>query len=196
MPRPSLKSQRSEEILDAYMTCVARFGLEGATQERIAAEAGVKRPLLRHYLGNREQMIAALNTHVAGSFNALTSELDDVLASTETSTELIEILFAEDKAIDPRLMLAWQALTASLGDHPDLSKPLLESLSQFLNVLERTFRRIAPKADEARVRAVAQGVSAAFQGLDAVSPLNPPASWRTDLKLAATLLAKTLEPAP
>ncbi|WP_170763100.1 TetR/AcrR family transcriptional regulator [Ruegeria lacuscaerulensis] len=193
MPRPSLKTQRSKEILDAYMTCVARFGLEGATQERIAAEAGIKRPLLRHYLGNRDQMIAELNAHVAESFNALTTEFDMALTQIETSAQLIEILFAEDKTIDPRLMLAWQALTASAGDHTELSQQLLDSLSQFLSVMERTLRRIAPEADAGRVRAVTQGISAAFQTLESVSPLKPPAIWRSELKLAATLLTKTLE---
>ena len=34
MPRPSLKAQRSEEILDAYERCVARYGVEGATLEK------------------------------------------------------------------------------------------------------------------------------------------------------------------
>ncbi|WP_254429764.1 TetR/AcrR family transcriptional regulator [Ruegeria atlantica] len=87
--------QRSEEVLDAYMTCVARYGLDGATQERVAAEAGVKRPLLRHYLGNRDQMITALNQHVANLFNDLTLELNFHLSQIETSGQLLEILFAE-----------------------------------------------------------------------------------------------------
>ncbi len=60
MPRKSLKEIRSEQILAAYATYITRYGLEGATQERIAEPAGVKRLIFRHYLGNREEMIDAL----------------------------------------------------------------------------------------------------------------------------------------
>ena len=39
MPRKCLKEVRSEQILAAYATCITRYGLEGATQERIAEQA-------------------------------------------------------------------------------------------------------------------------------------------------------------
>lgn len=196
MPRPSMQDQRSEEILDAYLTCVARFGLEGATQERIAAEAGVKRPLLRHYLGNRDQMVAALNTHVVDSFNLLTGRLDAALAGITSAAELTDLLFAEDAGNDPRLLLAWQALSVSAAGQPEMRAALLDSLQQFLDVLSAALHRIAPAADPARVRAVAQGISSSFVTLDSLSPLNPPAGWRQELKQAALLLAGTLEHSP
>ncbi|UWQ89567.1 TetR/AcrR family transcriptional regulator [Rhodobacteraceae bacterium M382] len=193
MPRPSLKDQRSEEILDAYLTCVARFGLEGATQERIAAEAGVKRPLLRHYLGNRDQMIAALNEHVVETFNGLTGRLASALAEAQNAEDMVGILFSEDAESDPRLLLAWQGLSVSAAENPEMRADLLDSLDRFLKVLSDTLNRIVPKADPARVRAVAQGISSSFVTLDSLSPLSPPAEWHQDLKQAALLLARTLE---
>lgn len=193
MPRPSLRTQRSEEILDAYMTCVARFGLEGATQERVAAEAGVKRPLLRHYLGNRDQMIVALNLHVANTFNNQTTELDFYLSQIESGSQLVEILFTEDEEIDPRLLAAWQALSTSVGDKPDLAKPLLEVLSRFLSVIEKALRRVSPNASADKVRAVAQGISTVFLSLDSLAALDAPSDWRLELERAALLLTETLD---
>lgn len=193
MPRPSLKDQRSEEILDAYLTCVARFGLEGATQERIAAEAGVKRPLLRHYLGNRDQMVAALNAHVVETFNELTDTLAVALADALNADDMVELLFAEDAVNDPRLLLAWQGLSVSSGENPEMRADLLDSLEQFLKVLSDTLHRIVPAAAPAKTRAVAQGISSCFVTLDSLSPLSPPAEWRRELKQAALLLARTLE---
>ena len=193
MPRPSLKDQRSEEILDAYLTCVARFGLEGATQERIAAEAGVKRPLLRHYLGNRDQMIAALNEHVIETFNGLSGSLAGALADVRTPEDMVELLFAEDAGNDPRLLLAWQGLSVSAAEYPEMRADLLDSLERFLKVLSDTLNRIVPGTDPVRVRAVAQGISSSFVTLDSLSPLSPPAEWRQELKQAALLLARTLE---
>ena len=196
MPRPSLKDQRSEEILDAYLTCVARFGLEGATQDRIAAEAGVKRPLLRHYIGNRDQMISALHAHVVEIFNALTGRLGSALSQVDSAEAMIELLFAEDKENDPRLLLAWQALSVSVSDDPEMRAALMDSLERFLNVLTATLVRIAPAADATQIRAVAQGISSNFVNLDSLSPLSPPPEWRQELKQAALLLAGTLETRP
>lgn len=193
MSRPSLKDQRSEQILDAYLTCVARFGLEGATQERIAAEAGVKRPLLRHYLGNKEQMISALTTYVDESFAASTEALAVAFAEISTPVELVELIFSKGAASDPRLMLAWQALTASVSDHPEMRNPLLESLARFLGVIADALQRVAPGVDGGRIRVVAQGIAAPYMGLDAMSPLCPPVEWQAELKQAACLLAASLE---
>ena len=53
MGRPDLTEVRTAEILDAFERCVARFGLEGSSLERDAEEAGMKRSILRHYIGNR-----------------------------------------------------------------------------------------------------------------------------------------------
>ena len=118
LPRPSLKDQRSAEILDAYLTCVAKFGLDGATQERIAAQAGVKRPLLRHYLGNRDEMISTLTNHVIGEFDAATEMLRGAIPYLRNSKDLVDLMFDYDSSDDPRLILAWQALTAVVAEYP------------------------------------------------------------------------------
>ena len=124
MPRPSLKDQRSQEILDAYLTCVARFGLDGATQERIAEEAGVKRPLLRHYLGNKDEMIAALAEYTLEGFAMSLDGLRQALPDRATPTDLVDALFAENSGTDPRLMLAYQALVTVVPDRPEFRQDL------------------------------------------------------------------------
>ncbi|WP_170378014.1 MULTISPECIES: TetR/AcrR family transcriptional regulator [Ruegeria] len=193
MPRPSLKDQRSHEILDAYLTCVARFGLEGATQARIADEAGVKRPLLRHYLGNKDEMITALAEYVIAGFTASLDGLRQALPDTATPSDLVDTLFSEDSGTDPRLMLAYQALVTTVPDRPDLRQGLMDSLTDFFDVVEAILRRAAPMAPDATLRAATQGISAIFVSMDALSPLDPPEAWRAELKLAASLLASTLE---
>ena len=193
MPRPSLKDQRSGEILDAYLTCVARYGLEGATQERIAAIAGVKRPLLRHYLGNRDEMIRALTAHVVDGFARSTGQMRDILGETGTPDDLIGVLFADAGNYDARLMLAYQALVTSIADYPDMRAPLLDSLVRYLEVIQDVLRRAAPDAQPARIGAVAQGVSALAVHAEALSPLEPPPDWRDEQKDAALLLISTLE---
>lgn len=193
MSRPSLKDQRSEQILDAYLTCVARFGLEGATQERIAAEAGVKRPILRHYLGNKDQMTGALIGYVVDRFAEATQALQDALEPTGTPTDLIDRLFDKSTPNDPRVMLAYQSLVTSVVDHPEMRHPLVESLEHFLGVIEVVLRRAAPSASATRVRVVSQGIAATYVNLDSLTPLSPPDAWCQELKQAAMILAASLE---
>lgn len=194
MPRPSMKDQRSEEILDAYLTCVARFGLEGATQERIAAEAGVKRPLLRHYLGNKDQMIDALADHVISSFDLASDVIGAELAALDTPQDLVAMLFTDRGAHDPRYLLAWQALAIAVADHQHMREPLLASMQRFLTMLQDTLARIVPSAPTVQINAVAQGISALFINADSFTPLGPPAAWRAETQEAAMLLASTLTP--
>ncbi len=193
MPRPSLKDQRSAEILDAYLTCVAKFGLDGATQERIAAEAGVKRPLLRHYLGNRDEMVAALAQHVVGAFAETTEQLRGAIPLLNTPKHLVDLLFDYDTAGDPRLMLAWQALTATVSEHPDMRGALLGAFGDFVDVVEQALGQTAPNSNPQVRRAVALGVASSVSNLDAMSPLSPPEDWRKDLRRAAILLTTSLE---
>ncbi len=192
MPRPSLKDRRSEEILDAYLTCVARFGLEGATQERIAAEAGVKRPLLRHYLGNRDDMIAALAGYVIAAFAEVTLALKSRFSETGSPAQLIDLLFDDMHGHDPRLMLAWQALATAAERDPTLGAGLTKCYADFLAVIENVLTRAYPDARPARIQAAAHGITACIQTIDALRPISPPVSWRADLKAAAGALAASL----
>ena len=133
---------------------------------------------------------------MAAAFNTLTDSLGHALDETASLDGMIGLLFAEEAGNDPRLLLAWQALSLPAAEQPEMRTALLSSLERFLGVLTATLARLAPGADAARVRAVAQGISSSFVMLDSLSPLSPPPGWRQELQQAALLLARTLEAAP
>ncbi|MFR9750896.1 TetR/AcrR family transcriptional regulator [Nocardia sp. 004] len=188
-----MQAQRSEEILAAYVRCIARFGLEGATQERIADEAGVKRPMLRHYLGNREQMIASLTRYVTERFTRETRELEAELASTTTPTDLIDMIFLSQGASEADLFLAYQALIVAADSNPGMREPLVDCFQQFLDAIENTLQRYYPRIPAQRIRAVSQGLAAMYMSMDGFMPLNPPKQWEQDLRAAAAMLMATLD---
>ena len=91
MGRPSLTSERREQILDAYEACVARHGVEGATLARTAQAAGLARPLIRHHLGNREALLEALTERFfARSQDAMTA-LAGALPARGRAAALIDV---------------------------------------------------------------------------------------------------------
>ena len=60
MPRPSIAAERRVEILQAFEACALRKGLEATTLADVAEEAGLPRPLVRHFMGNRADMVSGL----------------------------------------------------------------------------------------------------------------------------------------
>ena len=70
MGRKSLAAARREEILDAFERCVVKYGLEGSSLEQIADEAGMKRSIIRHYIGNRDELVDQLVERAVGNYRA------------------------------------------------------------------------------------------------------------------------------
>ncbi|WP_405539302.1 TetR/AcrR family transcriptional regulator [Streptomyces sp. NBC_00075] len=60
MGRRSLVAERRQQVLEAASRCLARHGLAGATLEKIAEESGLSRSHIRHYVGNRDDLLLAV----------------------------------------------------------------------------------------------------------------------------------------
>ena len=58
-PYASAVTDRRSELLDATITVIARRGVRGLRVQEVAAQAGVSVPLIYHYYGNREGLLAA-----------------------------------------------------------------------------------------------------------------------------------------
>ena len=115
MGRPSIKEKRSAEILDAFGRCVARYGVEGSTLERIANEAGVKRTLLRHYIGNRDELIEALGQRIEQDFLHRTRAIFDALPESRRVETLLDTLFDPANQSDSDDVAIAQALISASG---------------------------------------------------------------------------------
>ncbi len=193
MGRPSLQDQRRTEVLDAFMTCVVRFGVEGATLEHIATEAGLKRPLIRHHLGNRKSMVLALGEHVAATLNSQSEDLRTALADHPGARSLIDALFNSEGDLDPRLNICYQALINSVENYPELRAPLLGAMEVFYKVAADIVLASAPQTDKQTCEIVAHGIVNLFMTTDAFTPLRPPKGWAASSCSAALKLAETLE---
>jgi len=57
MSRPNKTSERRAQINHATIRTIAKFGYAATTLDRIAQEAGLARGHVRHYAGNRQELI-------------------------------------------------------------------------------------------------------------------------------------------
>jgi AcrR family transcriptional regulator len=191
MPRPSLKHERTEELLNAFMSCVARYGLDGSTLEQISKKANVARPLLRHYLGNRDEMIAKLLTHVVEKFTSMTEDVFNSLPSEKRFQTLISLLFHNEKHSSENAAV-FQALVAASDRYPEIKKQLLAFIFEFEKMIAKEIMLEKPTADIENCNIAASGLTAIYFNTDAVRPLNPPTYWQEYQKRAAINLVDAL----
>lgn len=193
MGRPSLKKQRTEEILEAYEACVIRYGVEGATLERVAAKAGIARPLIRHHVGNREDLLLALSSRFRSISREQVRELVACLPETDRVQTLIDLLF-DDTYTDANMTQLGQALLTAAADREDLAQHLRDWVGKFMDMLNSEIAAEYPDADREAVEAVVAGIMGIYFNVDSFSTLGrfdrlQEASKAAALRLLATLAA-------
>ncbi|MDA4847982.1 TetR/AcrR family transcriptional regulator [Hoeflea poritis] len=192
MGRPSIKAERTAEILNAYEQCVARFGIEGATLERVASQAGLARALIRHNVGNRDALFDAL---VERFFDVSEQRVVDLIAALperDRAPVLIDILFDVRHGNDTHVLVA-EALIAAAADRPALAKRMKNWIDDFVSAIAAVLRHSYPDAAQGRVTAVATGVTGIYFNVDSLAMLGGMTDLRRNSKEAALLLVCTLE---
>ncbi|MCV0424895.1 MAG: TetR/AcrR family transcriptional regulator [Roseibium sp.] len=195
MARPDIKNDRREQILDAFESCVARYGLEGATLAKVAETAGLARPLIRHNVGNREDLLDALIERFLFQSRSSMEGLLAMLPDENRVAVLIGILFDPTYA-NPRLVQVFNALSAGAPDDHVLAQRLHEWLQDFVGRLEDEIGRGYPQAPVQRVQAVAAGITGIYFNVEALYPIGISDGFIAASKEAAMQLVSTLEQNP
>lgn len=147
MGRPSLAAERTRQILDAVERCVARTGLVRLTLDDVAREAGLKRSQLRHFVGNRDDLIRAAILHFSEAY--WTSYADAVarVAPDERLDVVLNFLFEgafvhehpdEERVLD--------AIIAGTAGDPIARQALRDLYERFHRSAADELRRAFPEA--------------------------------------------------
>ena len=194
MARPSLKAQRTEEILQAYERCIALYGVDGATQQKISEEAGIARPLLRHHVGNNADLLAQVVQRYIARNKRDMQKAYDLLAGGASSTTLLGTLFgamsSEEQQND--VMIAFALIVASQTDE-SIRLQMKEWLEDFIESFAQNLQKVYPQAAPRDVRAVSSGIIGIYFNIETLTPLAPDKALRTQSFQAALHLIKLLE---
>ncbi|QFT75339.1 TetR/AcrR family transcriptional regulator [Ruegeria sp. THAF33] len=194
--RPSNRDERYEQIMQALVRCVARYGLDGASLSQIAKEAGLTRPLIRHHLGNRDELITTLQDYVLKSFSEQSDALVAGLPASRKSRHLIDLLFSDMNQTSPDMVLAFAALTARAVEDASLRLACREALLAFETTIAAILRADFPNVDAAKVNTAAHGIVALYFNATSLAPLDMPNVWKTQAEQAARALFNGLEQEP
>ncbi len=191
MGRPSKKEERTEEILNAFYRCVARYGLEGSTLERIAEESGLKRSLVRHFVGNRDELVSMLVDRVLEQSNQQWQGFLSSLPAEQPSTELLEGLFS-DQHSDGEYILVIESLIFAAGRDAQLQQRMQVWMQGFTDDVEQLLKGEFASASEDQLSAVSFGLISLYFNLDSLAPLGMNDRYRQPARQAAKALLNSL----
>ncbi|MEX0299119.1 MAG: TetR/AcrR family transcriptional regulator [Kordiimonas sp.] len=190
MGRPSVKEKRTEEILLAFEKCVAKYGVEGSTLEKIAEAANLRRSLLRHYIGNKEELLDALVTRFLAESDKQIAQMKTDLTG-EPANSIIEYLFYDDNTEHHATRVA-HALLVAAPENKKLSSQLMKWADSFDEAVAALLKACYPQAKKADCEVVACGIVGICSNTSSLAPLGETQELRNASKEAAKRLLSTL----
>jgi AcrR family transcriptional regulator len=145
MSRKNLVNLRREEILHGFGRCISKFGLD-VSLEQIAAETGVKRSILRHYIGNREELVEALIERIAQSYLQEMKVTFNEITKTRSETTLLDYLFDVDGKDTDWDRVIIDVLATARERYPSAKQNLQNMFREFVNLLTNTLTILYTKA--------------------------------------------------
>jgi AcrR family transcriptional regulator len=192
LSRPEIKDDRREQILGAFETCVARYGLEGATLGKTAEVAGLARPLIRHNVGNRDDLLQALIERFLTQSRNSMEMLIAFLPENKRLTAMVELLF-DPRYANPKLVQVFNALSAAAPDNKELAGKLQQWLREFVERIEAVIRDDFPKVPAERIKAVAAGITGIYFNVEALFPIGEMGTFGEASREAAFILVSALD---
>ena len=192
MGRPSLAAQRRAEILDAVGRCVARSGVAGTTLEAVAEESGLRRGHIRHYLGNRDDLIHAFADALIGKYVANVRQASDSAPAGQKVDALLAVLFGrawapgeDDAEID--------ALLAASRTDDTIKAQLRSAYLAMERVLTSALASDLPTADRRECSQTAYALICLAFGHSTFSGLSFPSSRIKTARTMAVLLVERVQ---
>lgn len=193
VPRPDLTEERTTQILDAFERCVVQYGLEGTSLEQIAEEAGVKRSILRHYVGNREQIEIAMATRFVDRYRADLEAMAIYLKDQPACIDpLLDLMLPRPTAAAQSNVVVAEALIAAGATKPKLRVLMTDLVAETVVLVRDLLRLEYPKANARESWIVAYGVVGICYNDESLTALALPPKFRKAAKAAARALIGTL----
>jgi AcrR family transcriptional regulator len=194
MGRRSLVAERREQILQAAASCIGQHGVEGATQERIAAAAGMSRPHIRHYVGNRDDLLHAVWAETIAPYVDRVRAIRSEGSAGQRVDALLDYLFGPEFAYGDDDAVISAFLMASTTDER-LRAAVYESYALLDAEMAGALRAAQPTVAEEQAAALAHALSCLAIGGSVLSALPFPENRRRELRsTAATLVDAVLPP--
>lgn len=196
MGRKSLEVERKAQILDAFERCIVKYGLEGTSLEQIATEAKVKRSIIRHYIGNRDDIVDTLIERIVRNYQEELANLDaqvENISARYYLPQVLDYLFTAETRNKPRDKVIIDVLTAAQNRYPKAKSLLNELFNSITQSLAKDLIDAYPSATEAQCHQVAYGIWCLSTTNESMMWLGMDANYNQSARDCAEALLRTLE---
>lgn len=193
MPRPSLAPQRISEILDAFEQCILTVGLQACALEQIAATAGMKRSILRHYIGNKDDIIVALGERWMKYYEQQWQAINQSKPLDGQSEYLLSCLFDHKGADHTQYVTIGEALFSEAKRLDAIAEQQKTITEQFIHHITALLKTEYSDANTAELNEVAHGLYAIYLSSESMIPAGQLDTIPL-LKASAKRLIDTLKP--
>lgn len=176
---------------------MGRSGLEATTLDDVAREAGLKRAMIRHYVGNRDELVREAIDHLANQY------LSRAVAALDAEEDLIDVdalldfFFIGDFVFGmPEQNRIVDSLLWVAASDPEASASLRAMYESFAELLCKHLARCMPVADSDRLGSVAWAIVCLAEQNAMMIGLGVPAQRSRELREIARALADSLRGGP
>jgi len=189
MARPSVTEERTRQIVEATIRTIGAHGITGASLERIAEEAGMSRGHVRHFVGNREQLLR----ESARRFYYDGMEGEAVLpAGTKDVSTALGFLFSDEFAAPGSDNAVVLGFVEAARTDPVLAQLLVSAYQGTHRLLAELLLAEHPAASRSDCESVAYGVVAVALHNVFLSDIASEATGTAAARAAAERLIATL----
>ncbi|WEG09339.1 TetR/AcrR family transcriptional regulator [Microbacterium horticulturae] len=197
MARPSVAAERRVQIAEATIRCIGAHGYAGTTLDLVAEEAGMARGHVRHFAGNRDEMLVAAAWYLY--FSDFPSGDDDA-APTGGSflpTEVHDVETALDYLFGdfgtPGLEnTAALAFVEAGRMNPDIHRIVAKAYESMHDEVAAVLAAASPSVDAAECARVAAGVVSIALGNVFMNDIEVTPARNAAARATAELLISTL----
>ncbi len=134
MGRASLAVERRQQIVEACYRAILKYGIEGSSIVKIAAEAGFAPSLITHYFASKDEMAMEFTRFVLQMYeNRYLSELEQISDPWERLDAALDIMFSED-FMDHDMLRVFHAIIYRSLRNPEVREALQKMYNGYCEV--------------------------------------------------------------
>jgi AcrR family transcriptional regulator len=151
--RPSIAKDRRPQIVEAFAECIRRYGLAGATVERVAQILGVSRSLVFHYFGDTQSLVQAVTQLI---FSTTLNRLLPLLGAPEQlrADAILDFLFQGPHYAELQDVVVMAELTSLAGRDKRVRAMLSEAWAKGIDAMADALQSAFPEADASACQSV------------------------------------------
>jgi len=172
MARPSLKKERNEAIMLAFAQCISENGLDATSLDDIACKVEMHRSLVRHFSGNRSDLIHQVTEYISTKFEHMWEVQKNQNKDDASDEWLLKTLFKNTPDKEYRELLpAFYSLLAVSHRYPVVSNRLKICYNYYVESITNELAIRHSHASKIECREISLGVVGIYFNWDSLRGL-------------------------